>query len=186
MLLTFVLLSCGCAHYEYNITKPPELSRHVGTKLDEVVARDPLEYRLRTVENLLVMRVYNQTDGPIMLMGDRSYVVDPSGQSHPLLPQTIAPRSFIKLIFPPQRPVIQRSGPSIGIGVGTSIGSARHRYDYSGYNDPFYNEPRYFTIADNDTLYWNWNDESDVRMTLLFQQGDRTFTHEFTVARKKM
>ena len=39
---------------------------------------------LRTVENRLVLQIQNKTDDPIQLLGERSTVVDPGGQSHPL------------------------------------------------------------------------------------------------------
>jgi hypothetical protein len=61
---------------------------------------DPLEYSMRTVDNRLVVRVFNPTDDAIELVGPRCSVVDPDGQSHPLRTQSIAPGSFIKLIFP--------------------------------------------------------------------------------------
>jgi hypothetical protein len=97
------LLGGGCAHYEYDLVEPPELARHVG-KSEVVVPKEPLEYRMRTVENRLVIHVINPTDEPVTLIGQQSYIVSPGGQSHPLRPQTIAPHTFIPLILPPMRP----------------------------------------------------------------------------------
>lgn len=183
--LTMIGLS-GCAHYEYDITRPPELSGHVGSQTDLVVQQAPLEYRMRSVDNRLVLRIFNPTDTALTLLGQRSSVVDPTGQSHPLSTQTISPQSFVKVILPPMRPHLKRTGPSIGIGVGTMIGSShRHRY-YHGYND-YYDEPQYFAVYDEDNaLYWDWNGETSVRLTLVYQQGDKTFEHEFVIARRKM
>src|SRR5262245_50127092 len=104
LLTLFGLLVGGCARYEYDVVRPDDLTGHVGTKEDVVFTRDPLEYRLRTADNRLVMRIYNPTDAPITLLGARSSVVDPDGQSHPLPSMTAAPESFIKLILPPLRP----------------------------------------------------------------------------------
>src|SRR5215218_6311688 len=98
LILTF---SLGCTRYEYDITRPTDLAMHVGTKQDAIAPRQPLEYRFRTVDNRLVMSIDNKTDDTIQLQGDRSSVVDPSGQSHPLRTQPIAPQSFIKQILPP-------------------------------------------------------------------------------------
>src|SRR4051795_790777 len=96
LLPIFVLtLVSGCTHYEYELTQPPELATHIGTKSDAVLARDPLEYRLLTYENVLVMRVFNHADAPVQLLGNQSTVVDPRGQSHPLRNQAIAPQSFL-------------------------------------------------------------------------------------------
>src|SRR2546423_4948738 len=118
LLLTFLT---GCTHYEYDLTQPPELARHIGSKSEVIVPRDPVDYRLRTYEDVLVMRVVNPTDDLIELLGDQSVVVDPRGQSHPLRRQAIAPHSYIKLRFPPPPPVYYQPQPTFGIGVGTVI-----------------------------------------------------------------
>ena len=195
--LLLLLLSSGCAHYEYDLVNPPDLARHIGTAADAVVQVDPLEYRLRTYENRLVMSIFNPTPDPITLAGDRSYVVDPAGQSHPLRIQTIAPGTFIRLVLPPMRPGYYQSSPNIGIGfgVGFGVGYSRfyggHRYGYRGFGyDPFfYDEPRYYTYYDeSDNTYWNWEGQTAVRMHLVYMRagGREPFTQDFTFARKKM
>jgi len=194
-----LFMTTGCARYEYDLTNPPDLARHIGTRSDEVVRVDPLEYRLRTYENRLVMSVFNPTPDPVTLLGDRSYVVDPAGQSHPLRSQTIAPDTFVRLILPPMRPGYYQSGPTIGLGLGVGFSSIhRHGYGYRrfgyggglGYYDPFfYDQPRYFTYYDeSDTTYWTWEGQTPVRLHLVYQRpGPRDpFTHDFTFARKKM
>jgi hypothetical protein len=197
-LVTFALFTTGgCARYEYDLTNPPDLARHIGTRSDEVVRVDPLEYRLRTYENRLVMSVFNPTPDPITLLGDRSYVVDPAGQSHPLRSQTIAPDTFVRLILPPMRPGYYQSSPGIGIGFG--VGYSRfyggHRYGYrrfgygGGYYDPYLYEPRYFTYYDeSDSTYWTWEGQTPVRLHLVYQRpgGKEPFTDDFTFQRKKM
>ena len=121
-LLCLVAASAGgCATYEYNLVQPPDLARHIGSKAEETINLEPLQYRLITVENRLVIRIFNPTDDPIELLGPRSTIVDPAGQSHAVRAQTIAPNSFIKLILPPQRPqVYYPTGPTFGVGVGTA------------------------------------------------------------------
>jgi len=187
VLLTLLAIP-GCARYEYDILQPPDLARHIGTKSDIVVRQDPLEYRLRTVDNRLVMRIHNPTQDPIMLLGPQSSVVDPQGQSHPLRTQTIAPQSFIKLIFPPLRPRVERVGPSIGIGVGGTFGGRyRRHYEGVGYDQPFYDdEPRYLAVVDDDALYWDWRGQGQMRLTLVFDRGGQTLRHQFVIGRKKM
>ena len=184
---TLILLLVGCARYEYDITRPTDLAMHVGTKSDAIAPLPPLEYRFRTVENRLVMSIYNTTDDPIQLIGERSSVVDPEGQSHPLRSQPIAPNSFIKQILPPYRPRIERSGPTFGIGIGTHVGH-RHRraYPYDAFDDPYYDEPRYFAVIEDNALYWSWSGEGQIRMMLVFARKDETFTHEFVIRRVKM
>lgn len=187
----------GCARYEYDLINPPELARHIGTQSDEIVRVDPLEYRLRTYDNRLVMSVFNPTSDPVTLMGDRSYVVDPAGQSHPLRGQTIAPGTFVRLILPPMRPGYYQTGPTIGIGVGVVgySGFYGHRYGYRGlgYDPFFYDEPRYYTYYDeSDNTYWTWDGQTSVRLHLAYQRGGgggggrEGFAQDFTFARKKM
>ena len=42
-LLAMILLLGGCAHFEYDLTSPADLSRHIGFKEDEVIQRIMLE-----------------------------------------------------------------------------------------------------------------------------------------------
>jgi hypothetical protein len=171
--LALILFTAGCAHYEYDLVSPADLARHVGAKADEIVRVDPLEYRLRSYDNHLVVQVFNPTSDGVTLLGDQSYAVDPGGQSHPLRGQTIAPDTFIKLIFPPPRPYYQ-SSPAIGIGFGVV---AHRGYGGAGYYsplyDPFWDEPRYYTYYDaNDTSYWDWNgDGTEARIHMAYQRG---------------
>jgi hypothetical protein len=192
--LAAAVLSSGCAKYEYDLVQPPELARHVGDTWT-VATIDPLEYRLRTYENHLIVQVWNHSTEPIQLLGDRSVVVDPKGQSHPLRSQAIAPNSYLKLILPPAPTEVYRSGPTFGIGVGVGVGHF-HGHDwhggypyYGGFYDPFwYDEPRYIAVYDNnESAYWEWDGDAGVaRMVLVFGQGDKTFTHELAFRRKKM
>src|SRR5687768_7678495 len=104
-ILPVCLLMCfglaGCAKYEYDLVQPSEPAAHVGTKDWVTAPMDPLSYRLITVDSHLVMQIHNPTETPVQLLGDRSTLVDPQGESHPLKSQTIAPQSFAKLILPP-------------------------------------------------------------------------------------
>src|SRR6184192_495438 len=117
LLPLITLLLTGCARYEYDLVFPPDLARHIGEKSDEVVRVDPLEYRLRSYDNRLVLSIFNPTQDPITLGCDRSYVVDPKDQSHPLRSQTIAPNTFVRLILPPMRPGYYQSSPTIGLAA---------------------------------------------------------------------
>jgi len=181
--LLLLLLVVGCAKYEYDITHPPDFATHVGTKSDAVTNHEPLVYRWRTVDNRLVVRIYNQSDAPIELMGEKSTVVAPGGQSHPLRGQTIAPQSHAKLILPPPRPRVYNAGPTFGVGVGAQVD---HRRRHHPIHDPYWDEPRYLVVYDDDAIYWDWKGETDVRLTLVYQRGDETIRHDFTIHRKKM
>ena len=180
-----LMLAAGCARYEYDLISPPDLRTHIGTKADAVTAVDPLVYRWRTVDGRLVVRVFNPTDDPIELLGPKSTAVAPSGQSHPLRGQTIAPQSHAKLILPPRRPRVYNSGPTFGVGVGMRVDARDRGFPHD--HDPFAREPRYLAVYDDDNaIYWDWNGETDVRLSLVYQRGDEPLRHDFVIRRRKM
>jgi len=189
-LIVLLIFPVGCTQYEYQVVAPPELAQAVGRGEWVEVAQEPLQYRMQTVENRLVMQIHNPTPDPIRLIGDKSVLVDPQGQSHPLRSQTIAPASFVKLILPPMPSRVERSGPTFGFGIG--IGSAgyynRHGYGYGGsLYDPWYDEPRYYAVVDpNDNTYWEWDGDQDVRLTLVYEHGSQPINHSFAFSRKKL
>jgi hypothetical protein len=189
LLATLVLMSSiGCARYEFDVIRPADLGLHVGGKQDAVLPMPPLEYRLRAVEGRLAMAVVNNTGDPITLRGAESFVVDPRGQSHPFRSQTIAPGSYVRMIFPPYERHYHPSGPTIGIGFGTVISSAapsRHHPSPHLDEGPLYCV-MYGDDADERGRYWRWEGESEVRMSLVFDQRGQIFTHELVIRRRKM
>ena len=184
MLVIPLFAAAGCARYGYDVIRPPEFAGHAPGKTDYVFTRDPLEYHLRSIDSRLVIRIYNPTEDQITLLGGQSSAVDPDGQSHPMLTQTIAPEnSFIKLILPPPRPTYYRDGPTIGFGIGTVVST---RHGHHRIVDQFDDEPRYLTAYDDsNALYWDWKGESEVRLTLVYQRGQENFTHDFVIRRIK-
>jgi hypothetical protein len=177
-------LLAGCAHYEYDLIRPPEIAQHIGTTSNANFTLGPLHYVLRAYDNYLVMQIYNQTDAPIRLLGDRSYVVDPKTQSHPLRSQTIAPHSFIKLIFPAPPTTAYAYGPAIGFGYGWGWEYRR------GYYDPYWNwnydyGPQYVAIYNNSEFNWEWTGNTEVSITLAFQQAEeKPFSQPFVFRQK--
>jgi hypothetical protein len=171
-LIALLLWCGGCATYEYDLVRPQELARHVGGQ-PQALQVEPLIYHLQSYDNRLVMQIQNPTADPVMLRGDQSTVVDPAGQSHPLRSQTIAPGSFIKLIFPPITPRIERSGPSIGIGIGYGRHAACP-------------EPQYLTVYEDSALYWDWDGQTDAKINLVYERAGQSFAHSFIFHRKKM
>lgn len=194
-LLVLVMVS-GCAHYEFDLSRPQELSRHVGDSREERFGLDPLEYRMQSAEGHLVIKVFNPTADTILLLGRLSSVVDPAGESHPLADQTVAPSSFVKLILPPLRPRLEPSGPRFGIGVGVIGFRSWPQRRYAGYRgtwvddpayDSHYDQPRYYSVYDaNDPTYWDWEGETDIRLALVFRRGKDEFRHEFAFHRKRI
>ena len=215
--LVAVILIGGCARYEFDLIEPKQFARHIGPKTDTIIPIDPFEYRMRSVDNRLVIRIFNPSDDTILLLGENSTAVDPDGESHALRSQTIAPRSFIKLVLPPMRMRVYDPGPTFGLGVGYGVSQYYARdpwyfypypppYNYYPAYDPwyyqrsydYYSEPRYFYVYDdNDTRFWEWNGESEVRLNLVYARNPvtanaattapaPTVRHEFVFHRRKM
>lgn len=184
--LVLLLWAGGCARYEYDLVQPGDLARHIGSAGDEHVSLEPLRYILRSYDDRLVVRIENPTAEPIQLVGEKSYLVDPSGQSRPLRSQTIAPQTFIKLILPPPRPYYREDGPTFGIGFGVGVSNARWGRNPS-YDAWMWDSPRYYTLYnDADAGWWDWEGETDVKLTLVFARSQQTFSHSFVFHRKKM
>jgi hypothetical protein len=185
----FLPFFAGCAHYEYDLVQPPEVAQHIGTQHNVNLTLGPLHYLLDAYDNYLVMRIYNETDAPIRLLGDRSFVVDPKSQSHPFQTQTIAPHAFIKLVFPPLPSTAYAYGPAVGFSYGYGWGWRGGGWR-GGYYDPFwdygyYPGPQYVTVYNNGDTYWDWTGDTDVKLTLTFQQGEeKPFSHPFVFRQK--
>jgi hypothetical protein len=190
--LVIAWLACtGCTRYEYDITHPPDLATHIA-KDEAVVAREPFQYRMKVVDNHLVMLIDNRTDDAFQLLGEQSSVVDPNGQSHPLRPMAIAPHSYGKLIFPPVEPrYYYPSGPVFGVGVGTVV--THHHHDHRRYllderlfDEDEQDEPAYLMVVDDNAVYWDWRGEGEIRLTIQYQRAnDKPFTHDWVIGRRK-
>jgi hypothetical protein len=186
-LLIGLLSLTGCAQYEFDLVRPPELARHISEDHEDRFKLDPLEYGMQAYEGRLIIKIYNPTNETISLDGARSYAVDPQGESHPLRSLSIAPSSWAKLILPPLRPHVENSGPNIGFGFGI-IGDRRGGF-YSTFDGrPYpYDEPRYYDVyIPNDSLFWDWEGQTDVRLLLVYQRGTGEFRHQFTFHRRRM
>ena len=165
---------------------------HIGRKADEVFTIDPLEYRLRTVDNRLVIRIYNPTEEPIGAARRGAELRRRSERPKPpAASQTIAPASFIKLILPPIPPRLEPYGPTFGVGVGMHVSDDRHaRHHHHHYHDPFpYDDrPRYYTLYDegNEFVLGLGRRIRRPRHARLPPHEEKTFRHEFVFHRKKM
>jgi hypothetical protein len=172
MGIVAMLLCSGCAHYEFDIVQP--LPSHVARHSETHISIDPMVYRMRSIGGRLVIWIENPKSDPIVLVGRRSVAIDPWGVSHPLEEQTIAPGSFIKLTIPPQPPNGQAPPPP-------------PNGPFSSTDQPGYIRPNGYggtsPVAAESLRYWDWNDESEIQMNLVFQRGDKTFTQTFLVRR---
>lgn len=168
-VLLLALLS-GCARYDFQILKPDRLSQRI-TQIQTRVNTPHMVYDMVAKENRLVVQIFNQGDTPVQLLGARSFVVDPKGASHPLPSQTLAPKSYAKLILPPLRPRFEQN-PQFQLGVGTIISDA------GSTSTPLYMD-RY---EDADNRYWDWDGQGPIRLGLTYQlSGGEIVTDEFTI-----
>src|ERR1051325_7655004 len=94
------LILCGCASYVYRVVQPPGVPQSV-TDQPVIIRDDPLEYRLVRYKDRLDVRIINPTDDRITLDGNRSFVVDPKGESHPVRGRILGPHSFTGMLLPP-------------------------------------------------------------------------------------
>ncbi len=187
-LAALLLLSgVGCAHYQYDMVKPPDLAQRVGTKSPVTFKMEDVAYALQTSNNRLVMMVTNESDVAIKLIGGESYAVDPYGESHPLASRVIPPGAHVKLILPPPSEVMVDNGPHFGIGLGVGVSSAHHHGGHY-YGGGMYDDgPRYYSVYDpNDPTFWKWEGESEARLLLTFEREGKHFSDEFVFKRVKV
>lgn len=187
LLPLLVLISIGCTRYEYDVISPrtgPELLT-AGTEDDVVLDLAPLRYRLRTVENRLVVRIFNPTAERLVLVGAKSSVIDPEGQARPVRTQALPPGAHLKLILPPVRPQYVASGGGSGVGVrggGAYAGPGMGRGEFGlGYD-----EPTVYTLRDGGEVYWDWRGETQAKLSLVFaREGGEEFGQEVVLGKRK-
>jgi hypothetical protein len=152
---------------------------------------DPLQYHLVQRENRLVVQINNPTEERVVLLGDRSFVVDPRGESHPLRSRVIGPRSYTHLLLPP----IPFAYPSAHYGWGWGGWGGWGGYGgwgwgaYSPFWGPYYGPvfygPPAVTYTRVMTNYdWEWK-TGPVRLRLSYESGGKNFDHDFEVQREK-
>lgn len=187
-------LSCamlaGCAQFDFQITQPPALSQRI-TKQPAQLTTGNVNYQMRASEGRLVIGISNPGAQTLRLLGDRSYVVDPSGYSHPLMPRTIGPGAYARIALPPLRPYYRSYAARWGyFGYGPPYYPYYSPYYYGYYPAPYYdafpNGYAYGGYDQNNDHYWDWNGQSEVRVSLVYQREDNTtFRDEFTIQKMK-
>lgn len=198
LLLLIPLLLSACTRYAYDLTAPPDLAQRIPRDKGAAISLDSINYRFDIVDTHLIIRAYNNGPDPIELLGNESFIVDPSGQSRPMKSQTIPPGTFIKVILPPQQILYRDPGPRIGIGLGVGISSNHRHHPFHGHHfhdpfydpfydpwyDPWYSEPRYLLAVPEDG-YWAWPRDTEVRIRFAYRQKDQSFHHDLTFRKVK-
>lgn len=175
ILVLTAALASGCTSYHHRLIEPVEFAGDIRRE-DVVTSLPPIRYVWNTVEDRLVVRVFNDGEDDLLLDGERSVLVDPAGQSRPLRSLTIAPRSFAKLVLPPYRDIAYASGPVVSVGLGVSTGG-------SGYPAPFSSTST--VIVRDREVTWDWPAGGVVRLGLWFTRDGQSFSHAFVVERRE-
>lgn len=189
MIVAIGLLGVGCASYQYRVVEPVELAGPIQRQEAIAFPWGPLEYHLVEARDELGILIVNLADEDVMLLGDRSYIVDPSGETHAMPSRSIAPHSRITMVLPPQ-PGYVYAPPrvSVGVGVGTGyrgahVGTGVYNHRWAGY--PYWSGyPRYVYVQDGGP-YWRWK-EGPVRMRLVYEQAGQRFEHNFAFERVRV
>ncbi|MCI0365295.1 MAG: hypothetical protein L0Y44_14345 [Phycisphaerales bacterium] len=178
----FVALLNGCATYEYVLVEPVEFARTIGRE-DVAIEREPLTYRFTDLKSRLGVKVVNPNDEPVTLVGEKSYVVDPAGQSYPMRGGTIAPDSFVAFTIPPAARMYD-AGPRFGVGVG--FGSYSDGGFYGGsVGHTFYDDGGWYPASYEVVNVWQWK-EGRVTLRLMVERTGQMIEHEFVFLRRKV
>jgi hypothetical protein len=174
------LLCGGCvSSYQFDVREPAAAAGQITEDNDLITKISPLEYRVRADEGHLVLTIFNPTPDTIALIGSQSTVVDPSGVTHPLHSGSMPSQGSMRIVLPPSVEHIGSPEPEI-----SAPGPSGEPPDNPGYIRPSgFGGP---TEEASDSVYnWSWNGESEVRLNLVFQEGDHTFQQGFLLHRGK-
>jgi len=177
---------CGCQTYSYRILKPavtpPAVTEHPVS-----VSLEPLEYRFTQQQDRLAMRVINPTSDRLLLVGNKSFVIDPAGETHPMRGRVIGPHSYVRLLLPPVPFTFSHPDYTWGWGWGGSPWG----WGWPGYvplSGPYFAEgfigPPPIVYEQALTVYdWRWK-HGTVRLHMEYERGKETFAHEFELDRE--
>jgi hypothetical protein len=118
-LFAVLFLATGCRTYQYRILQPAQAANTIVTAQPVAVHYEPLDYHFARSRDRLAMRISNPTDDQIILRGDKSFIVDPRGESHPVPGFVIGPHSYSRLLLPPRLATAEAVGYTLHtIGFG--------------------------------------------------------------------
>jgi hypothetical protein len=183
LLGTIILVSLsGCTTYRYRVVQPPGVAA-VETQPVRVHV-DPLDYTLFARHDRLGMHITNPTDDRILLLGSRSYVIDPQGESHPIRDRALGPHSFTELLLPPipfsvPYPDYSVYGPGWGWGYTGSWYDPFWGPGLGWWGPPPIAYHRILTVYD-----WQWKG-GPVRLRLAFERNGKNFEHDFEFVKER-
>ncbi len=180
LLAGLVALSSGCVSYRYRVVEPSTGAPPVASQ-PVFIHYDPLDYRLSKDHDRLAMQISNPTSDRIVLLGHRSYAVDPRGESHPLRDRVIGPHSFTVMLVPPipftyAYPDYWAWGGYWGPGW----------YDpfWGGWYGPWYGPPPVSYATVRTGYDWKWT-TGVARLRLTYERNGKYFEHNFEFVREE-
>jgi len=184
LFLGITLCVSGCTTYQYRVIKPPTTAPPVASR-PVTIHYDPLDYQLYRYRDRLAMHVTNPTDDRISLLGNRSYVVDPQGESRPIRSRVLGPHSFTQFLFPPipftyAYPAYWAYGPGWGWGY---IGSWYDPLWGPWYGPGWWGPPPVSYARVITPFDWSWG-RGLARIKLTYERKGKTFEHDFEIMRE--
>jgi hypothetical protein len=176
-LLAVLITASGCRSFEYRFIAP---AGNAGVVAGQPVPLhyDLLDYELQRRHGRLAMKILNPTKERIVLNGEKSYVIDPKGESHPLVGSAIGPGSYLDILFPPKT----ATGQVIG-GTGGWAWAPGYRGGFAG-SEPLYYGPPVTTYQIWTAYDWNWQ-TGTARIRLSYEQDGKTYEHNFEIVRER-
>lgn len=173
--LLVVSLLCGCGKTRYEIVAPPQARGEIAPNAGPIISRDKIDYEIFQLEDKVVFHIVNRHDRPIELSG-QTVLLDSTGYSFAVEPQTIGPNQSGRVIVPPSNPIAR--DPNSPVNVEVRIGG----YDEGG------------LIQDDRSRYgsaslardFRWPNGRTARFRFVYRIADETLTHEWTLAREKV
>ncbi len=174
-----VCLSTGCkTAYQYRVTEDDEKAKVVEGRPVKLLY-GPLEYHFARQREGLDMRIINLSGQRIVLVGQRSYVMDPEGETHPLRDRVLGPGSYTGMALPPE--------PRVYPNLGTWPGGMTGWYDpLSGPADSttyYWPNETYFGVK--QPFEWHWK-SGTARLRLEYQTEGKSFEHDFVLVRERV
>jgi hypothetical protein len=185
LLVGITLCLTGCVSYQYRVVQPAAAVPPVREQ-PVTIHYDPLDYRLYPYHDRLTMHVSNPTEDRIVLQGNRSFVVDPQGESHPIRDRVLGPHSYTQFLFPPipfayAYPDYWAYGPGWGWGwYGPWYGPGWYGPGWWG---GWWGPPP-VSYAQVTTPYdWTWK-QGPARLKLTYERAGKTFEHDWEIVRE--
>ncbi len=182
LLAGVTLCVSGCTTYRYRVVQPATGAPAVAAQ-PVTIHYEPLDYRLYRYRDRLLMHVTNPTSDRIVLLGNRSFVVDPNGESHPIRDRVLGPHSFTQFVLPPipftyAYPDYWAYGP--GWGWYDPMWGP---WGWYGYGPGLWGPPPVSYAQVYTPFDWKWK-RGPARLKLTYERAAKTFEHDFEIVRE--